>query len=401
VDSERKCIEDVGPDTHSLTARSERGSVELLDRIAGEWRQLCREGACDQPFYRPEWIASSIRAFASTLPVVLITVRDAGRLRAVLPLLEERVWACGLSATKLRSAANPNHSPRFDFIHGQGHDLESVLELGWSELRKHNRWDIVELMNVPEGGAIERLLGKAKEDGCLTYQYLWAQTPYITLNPHTATEDFSRFARSRRFRYRLRHSWRKLQKGGDLSLRRVEAADPGTLQQFYGMEQSGWKGKRGTAIACDKQTRQFYDSIANHAAEHGYLSLYFLRQGDSALAAHFGLTYGGRYYPLKVAFDEDYSQYGPGHLIIGAVLRDCAARGLSEFDCLGHWTDAKAKWASEVRLHNACYIFRKSLAGRILHAQTPLGRELGDAYRRLKHSLGIVRRGHTPPPEHI
>lgn len=377
-----------------MIANSERGTVELLDRIGDEWRELCREGACDQPFFRPEWIATSIRAFASKRPVLLITVRDGSRLRAVLPLLQERVWACGLPATKLRSAAD--HTPRFDFIHGQGPGLEDALLAGWKELKKHH-WDVIELVNVPEGGAAEHLLSNARKDGFLTYQRQSALSPYIPLDRNRPAADFSQFALSSRFRYRLRHSWRELEKTGNISLRRVEAADPAMLQQFYDLEQSGWKGKRGTAIASNRERRQFYDSIANYAAHSGYLSLYFLQQGDSVLAAHFAFTCGGSYYPIKVAYDERCSQYGPGHLIIGAVLRDCTARGLSEFDCLGHWTDAKAKWASQVRPHNLCYIFRRTLAGRILHAQIPLRDSSLAAIQRLKHSLGIARRGHVPP----
>jgi CelD/BcsL family acetyltransferase involved in cellulose biosynthesis len=381
--------------SQGLTAQSERGTVELVDRIGEEWRQLCEEGACDQPFFRPEWIASSIRAFATNHRVLLITVRDGSRLRAVLPLVEEKTWRYGFPVRKLRSAAD--HTPRFDFIHGRGPDIEEALHLGWKELKDRHRWDVIELVNVPEGGAAERLLSSAREDGFLTYQHQCAQSPYVLLKDGKPAGDFSQFARSSRFRYRLRHFWRELEKAGDISLRRVATADPESLQQFYGLEQNGWKGKRGTAIACSAEMRQFYDSIANFAAQYGYLSLYFLHQGDSVLAAHFALTCGGGYYPLKVAYDERYSQYGPGHLIIGAVLRDCAARGLSEFDCLGHWTEAKAKWASQVRPHSFCYIFRRSLAGRILHAQIPLSDALGAAIQRLKHSLGIARRGHTPP----
>jgi CelD/BcsL family acetyltransferase involved in cellulose biosynthesis len=383
------------PGSPGLTAQSERGTAELLDRIGDEWRQLCQEGACDQPFFRPEWIASSIRAFAGKRPVVLITVREDSRLRTVLPLLEERVWACGLPATKLRSAAD--HSPRFDFIHGQGPGLDEALRAGWKELKNHP-WDVIELVNVPQGGAAERLLSFAKEDSFLTYQHQCALSPYIPLDGSKRAGDFSQFARSSRFRCRLRRYWRELEEAGSLSLRRVEAADPAILQQFYDLERSGWKGKRGTAIACNRARRQFYDSIANYAAEYGYLSLYFLEQGDSVLAAHFAFACGGGYYPIKVAYDERRSQYGPGHLIIGAVLRDCTARGLSEFDCLGHWTEAKARWTSQVRPHNFCYIFRRSLAGRILHMQIPLSDTIGASIQRLKHSLGFVRRGHVPPP---
>jgi CelD/BcsL family acetyltransferase involved in cellulose biosynthesis len=380
-----------------LTAQTECGTVELLDRIGDEWRQLCEEGACDQPFFRPEWIASSVRAFASQHPVWLITVRDGSRLRAVLPLLEERVWASGLPATKLRSPAD--HTPRFDFIHGQGPGIEEALQAGWRELKRHHGWDMIELLNVPGGGAAERILNSAREDRFLTYEHQCAQSPYIPLNGGKPGKDFSQFALSSRFRYRLRNFWRNLEKTGTVSLRRVETADPEILQQFYALERSGWKGKRGTAIACNAGTRKFYDSLAKDAAQYGYLSLYFLQRGDSVLAAHFGFTCGGGYYPLKVAYDERYSQYGPGHLIIGAVLQDCTARGLSEFDCLGHWTEAKAKWASKIRPHSFCYIFRRSLPGQILHAQTRLAHRLDAAVRRLKHLLGIARRGHVPPVE--
>ena len=57
------------PGSQGLRAQSERGTVELLDGVGDEWRDLCQEGACDQPFFRPEWIASSIRAFAAARPV--------------------------------------------------------------------------------------------------------------------------------------------------------------------------------------------------------------------------------------------------------------------------------------------------------------------------------------------
>ena len=382
-----------------LIARSERGTVELLDQIGDEWRQLCEEGACDQPFFRPEWIAASIRALATKHAVVLITVREAGRLRAVLPLLEQKVWACGIPATKLRSATD--QTPRFDFIHGQGPGIEAALLAGWKELKNQRHWDAVELVNVPDGGAAEHLLSSAKEDGFFTCKYQTARSPYISLGGYKSDGDFSRFAHSRRFRYRLRHYWRKLEKLGEISLRRVESADAEMLQRFYNLEQGGWKGKRGTAIACNAKTRQFCDSIAIDAARYGYLTLYFLHLGDTPVAAHFAFTCGGQYYPLKVAFDENFSEYGPGHLIIGAVLQDCAARGLSEFDCLGQWTEAKARWATEVRVHNSCYIFRPNLAGCLLHAQTSLIYRLNTALRKLKHSLGIVRRGHTPPIAHV
>ena len=201
------------PGSHGLTTQSERGTVELLDRIGDEWRELCQEGACNQPFFRPEWIASSIKAFAGERPVCMITVSDGGRMRSVLPQLDDKDWACVHPATKLRSAAD--HTPRFDFIHGKGPSLDEALQAGWKELKNQHRWD------RPSNSGMcrreERLVSDfspaATEDGFLTYRRQCAQSPYIPLNGNKPGKDFSQFALSSRFRYRLRHflagSWKK------------------------------------------------------------------------------------------------------------------------------------------------------------------------------------------------
>ena len=373
--------------TQSLSAQSVWGTADALERIADEWQELCQEGPCDQPFFRPEWIAASVRAFGKNRRVLLVTVREGGRLRGVLPLWEEKIRVCGIPVTRLASAGSADHSPRFDFVHGRGLDTENVVKAAWSQLRSLKAWDMIQCKNVPQGAAVELLLRAARTDGFLTYEHRWAESPYIALTGHEPHADFSQFVRSRRFRHRLRHSWRKLQEMGEVSLRRVDTADPETVEQFYRLERSGWKGHKGTAIACHPETREFYDRIVKDAARLGYLSFYFLEQGNRQLAAHLALTYAGKYYPLKVAYDESYSKYGPGHLIIAAVLEDCVARGLAEFDCLGHQTEAKSKWACEVRPHNFCYIFRNGIAGRMLFAESYVAQKMQSSLRRIASRL--------------
>jgi CelD/BcsL family acetyltransferase involved in cellulose biosynthesis len=384
----------VGPADASPLAAVERlsvqslwGTVEVLDRLADEWRELCQEGACNQPFLRPEWISASIRAFGHDRRVLVVTVRESGRLRGVLPLWQEETKLLGRRVTKLSSPGSPDHSPRFDFIHGRGTDVAEVVKAAWDHLKKLPDWDVIECRNVPQGGAIELLLRDAHDDQFLTYEYQWAENPYIALPARQSRTDFYQFIRSRRFRHRLRLSRRRLLDKGEISLRRVEAADPQIIQQFYRLERSGWKGQKGTAIDCKPQTRQFYDSIAKDASRFGYLSLYFLEQNGAPIAAHFALTCGERYYPLKVAYDENYGKYGPGHLIIAAVLEDCVARGLKEFDCLGHQTEAKSKWTSQTRPHKFCYIFRNGIAGRVHYAERYLAQKAQLSLRRLRSML--------------
>ena len=48
------------------TVASEEGGVDVIDRLAEEWRRLCDEGPGDEPFYRPEWNISRSTSSKST-----------------------------------------------------------------------------------------------------------------------------------------------------------------------------------------------------------------------------------------------------------------------------------------------------------------------------------------------
>jgi CelD/BcsL family acetyltransferase involved in cellulose biosynthesis len=99
------------------------------------------------------------------------------------------------------------------------------------------------------------------------------------------------------------------------------------------------------------------------------------------IAAHFALTYRDRCYSPKVAFNEKYRQFAPGHLIISEMLRDCAARGIRGYDITGQDQNWKMKWTATTLGVNHHFIFKGSL-GRLaykVHATFPLAKRLVSA----------------------
>jgi CelD/BcsL family acetyltransferase involved in cellulose biosynthesis len=96
--------------------------------------------------------------------------------------------------------------------------------------------------------------------------------------------------------------------------------------------------------------------------------MYFLEFDGRPIAGHFGLTHGNRYFVPKLAFDERYSALSPGHLLVNAVARDCAERGVVEFDFLGGQMEWKARWTPLARKLHSVYIFSDDRLGRTLHA---------------------------------
>jgi CelD/BcsL family acetyltransferase involved in cellulose biosynthesis len=374
-----------------------RGNADIISAIADDWRSLCSGGPCDQPFFRPEWVNAYLRAFAPAGTLLLITIREEGRLRAVLPLLEEKSRFLGVPFSRIRSAAHPDYSCRFDIIRDGGRGEDEVLAEIWKCLRALPNWDVIELANIPAGGAAERLLELARAERYRVWQRQVALSPYIVLTPPARDSDFTRFVRSANLRSKLRRRRRKLQELGPVLLRRVDHADAEVLSRFYALERSGWKGKSGTAIDCLPEVKLFYDLVAADATRFGYFSLYALEVSGKTIAAHFGLTLAGRYFPLKVAYDERYGAYSPGHLLVGLVAQEAAERGLFECECLGDSEEWKMQWLAEVRPHATCYIYRNGPLGNLLHLQTSAKHQFRTMVRRVGKPLVAAVRARLSP----
>jgi CelD/BcsL family acetyltransferase involved in cellulose biosynthesis len=341
-----------------------RGGARIVDELADEWRSLCSRSEDDQPFYRPEWIAAYLRAFAPQAKVLIVTARIDGRLCLLLPLLEEKTTLSGVPVRRLRAPVN-SHPGRFDFALSPGIDGDAAIKATWQHLRDLNTWDVIEIRDTLQGSSAGRLTATARADEFQTVQVPELPNAYVRLPEDPA--EWKHIPHSAKLRSRLRQARRLLGEKGTLKFNRVVTADREALDSFYQLEASGWKGREGSAIACRPETRQFYDEIAECGARFGYLSLYMLKLSGQLIAAHFSLEYRRRCYSPRIAYDEKFRQFRPGHLIFAEILQDCAARGIHGFDITGPNDEWKMDWATEVLAVNHHFIFNKGVMGRLAY----------------------------------
>jgi CelD/BcsL family acetyltransferase involved in cellulose biosynthesis len=331
--------------------------------LAAEWNSLV-EATRDEPFYRHEFLRIWIDNFAPGADLRILTLRDSdGELTAALPLMAERASVYGVPVRQLSATANP-HSCRFDMI-ARDPPAAAAAFVAW--LRADRTWDILRLTDVPDGGAAWALLAEARARGLPTGTWKSLQSPYV---PLPATWDLFQARLHAKFKANCRRRRRKLEEKGKVELDRVDGgiALDAALEDGFALEQSGWKGGRGTAIAQDAATRGFYTELARDAASAGRLSLFFLRLDGRPVAFQYGLTHGGRYFLLKPGYDETLAECSPGQLLTEDVMADCIGRALSEFDFLGPDMPWKRDWADAVRPHTFLYAFADTALGRALCA---------------------------------
>lgn len=365
-----------------FSVRVQRGGAELIEQIAGEWRRLCDESGDEEVFYRPEWAQAYLQAFEPKAEVVIISVWAGTTLRGILPLVRRRTVMSSLSVVQLTLPANV-HSLRASLTVCRGEEGAAALNALWQATKNLPQWDLIDVANVVEGSALDRLVALAQTDGYRIARKRTSQTLYLPMDaaagastPEKSGAQPPWLAGTRpKFRSHLRRAKRQLEEQGTLELKHYSAADPEALEKFYVLEASGWKGEEGSAIKCHPSTRQFYDFIAQAAARDGYLSLDFLELNGKLIAGHFGFNLRGRYFLAKAGYDEAFRRHGPGQLLVNEILTETRERGLHEFDFVGPATWDESRWASARRTNYRVFIFRKSLYGFLLYAVRISARE--------------------------
>jgi hypothetical protein len=355
-----------------LAVRIQIGGAELVSELAPAWQRLCDESTDSEIFYRPEWMLAYLNAFAPQAKVTVISAWAGERLRGVLPLMRQRTWTSGLPATSVTIPANV-HCFRVGLACCPGEEGREVLGSLWQAMKELPGWSVFDASNIVEDNGIDQLVALAHADGFPVARKRTSQTLYLPISaPASKSKDKDQtpwMAGTRpKFRSHLRRSRRQLEEqGGTLVLKHFNTADPAVLESFYDLEGSGWKGEEGTAIKCDLRTRQFYDAVAQAAADAGYLSLDFLELNGKPIAGHLGFNFRGRYFLSKAGYNEEYRRYGPGQLLVNEILNETPQRGLHEFDFVGPATWDESRWASARRTSYRVFIFRKNLYGSLLY----------------------------------
>ncbi|KJC35011.1 acyl-CoA acyltransferase [Bradyrhizobium sp. LTSP849] len=105
------------------------------------------------------------------------------------------------------------------------------------------------------------------------------------------------------------------------------------LETFLQLEASGWKGKRGTALAQDTGDATFIRRAVPALAETAQCEIVTLRAGTSPVAAGIVLRHQDRAFFFKLGIDEHFAKYSPGvQLTLDLTRHLCADPAIASAD---------------------------------------------------------------------
>ena len=336
-----------------------------LARLEGTWNQLVEESGIVYPFVRHEWVRRWWEAFGQGRRLHLVLVSDGDAPIALAPLMLSRGRYYGLPVRTLEFLAN-DHVPRFDMIVAR-RPAEAYRAL-WEHLASlENTWDVLQLQEIPSGSAtLDALPRLAAADGFPVGRWPSLRSPYL---PTLGSWDMYLRGLSGKQRRTIRNRMRRLTDHGPVDLEIVASREGlrEALDEGLRLEDSGWKGTQGTAILSRRDTEAFYRTLAETAADRGWLRLCFLRAGGQRVAFAYTLDYGKRRYLLKVGYDPAWSSASPQNSLHALALPQAFANGYLEYDFLGSDEDWKRRWTPHERVHEWLFVFRPALRLRLVH----------------------------------
>lgn len=137
------------------------------------------------------------------------------------------------------------------------------------------------------------------------------------LKPGQDADEYVRAAISGKHMKDLRRKKSRLSETGKLRFDVLQLdEDPGHwIDKFLQLEASGWKGKEGTAFACDESARAFFVATAKEAFLRGRLMMLAASLDGQPIAMKCNLLAGQGAFAFKIAYDESYARFSPGLLL--------------------------------------------------------------------------------------
>ena len=347
------------------------GGVEIIENIFAEWTDLCKEGANNEPFFRPEWFAAFVKNFEKE--ILLITVRRGGKLRAVLPLVGKTDKLHGVPTRKLQAIFNLQ-TPRFDLIHGLDEaERAGITNAVWTEIKKLSKWDVLELRMVKKGSWLDDLLVLAAAEKHRTGVWKMDGAPFVLLPEADDKEKliadyFKGLSKNRR--QLLKKKRRYLDELGTVTFVHTRGYSAELMQTYFDLEAHGWKERAGTAVTSDGRTARLHDDFARAVAAENALIFHELKLDERTIAMYISILYDRQTVGWKMSFDENYAKFSPGNLLFIEVLNECMRNGSPELDQLSPATYNKSMWATGEYDHDALYVFRRGIVGALLHKWT-------------------------------
>jgi CelD/BcsL family acetyltransferase involved in cellulose biosynthesis len=316
------------------TALPGEGPVPLIAIDAAPWQELAERAIEPNGYYLPDWeLAVDASAPGRTGASALSVWREAdpgpARLIGLMPVVS--LWrACKIPLPALASA-DPYGTLGTPLIDRHA-SRDAVADL----LRQARACGAHALLlrDMSLDGAAMRAFDSVLGEAGLKPRILKSHVR-AALDATRDADTLLREALGAKKLKELRRQRNRLAEHGAVSFEvaRTPSEVAAAIETFLALEASGWKGRRGTALAQREGDAAFIRRATGALAEKASCEIVTLRAGATAVAAAIVPRHLDRAWYFKIGIDERFAKLSPGVLLTLELTRHlCADPAIASAD---------------------------------------------------------------------
>ncbi len=270
------------------------------------WQRLAARAIEPNPFFTPAVLTAALQSFGASRVTIATAVDGAGRLSALAPIRPFRLGRIAPAVAVWTHLYGPLGTPLID---GENIDVAIAGLIAAMEGKRAGR-NILLFPDLPLDGAVAAALRRHADAAGRGIAILGAHERAVL--PRPSAFDV-RGALPPKTRKELSRQLRRLSEIGPLSFTSAStsAALVEALDAFLRLEQAGWKGARGTALALRPDALAFVRGMIAGAPD-GAVRIDALSVGGEPAAMLALLRSQGTLVTWKIAYDEALARFSPG-----------------------------------------------------------------------------------------
>lgn len=371
----------------------ERGAG-ALEKLVPQWEELAAQALEPNPFYE-HWMLRPALELLGGAEVELACVWRGATLELLVPVQRLPRYR-GLPVRALCAWRHKHCLIGTPLVRAACAADALAALLGW--MRKARGASVLELNYLTAGGLFHQALVDALAH-CGMPSLAGGRYTRALLRRHRDAESYIAAALDAQARSNLRRRERRLREHGALTRRLLRPGDDvgRWIDEFLRLEAAGWKGRRGSALACTEANRRFAVAALTRAFERGRLLMVGLDLDARPVARYCAFAAGEGAFAFKTAYDEELRNGSPGILAELEMIR--AFHGRAELQWMDSFT-APGNLTIERMWKDRCIVQRVAVgvgtAGELALAALPLLQWLKRLWGQSQNLLGSGVRALTP-----
>ncbi len=333
----------------------------MVEHLAQEWRRWATTAGSPNIFQSWGWARAYWRAYEKQVSLCTLVVRDADRVRGILPLIKD-------ARGKLRFLGSPE-SDSNDLLCAPG-DAPAVLEAALPVLLEFPGWNSGSLENLPAdsrlAAGMAALPWRFRKHLQLVYR---CPSPAIQLD-QGGSELLKKYIKKERHKA----SNRRLRSRGRVNFRYIENREEiqQHLERFFEQHIQRWALAGIQSQFLQPERQAFFHALAEELDPRDEFKLAVLELNDFPIAYHWIFQLNGKMISYKPTFDVDFWDCGPGDALLHLLFEDAQKFSLDEFDFSVGDEAYKFRFANCTRPNYTLYLQRHpfrftNLCNRALH----------------------------------